>query len=548
MNLTYEEAVQVIKANQQVSSRILKGREMNRELCALIDGEAFHEELVNQIEHIESDQKIKARKKYSRSIVDFFGRLMSPIENIFSSSGEVQDIKIENESNLKLMLESLSNCRDGKSLRRFIQEYWANLYHTDPNGIIFIEYVSTPTVVAYPTYKGINTIRNYKEKGQSCDWVLFEPTVSGSSLVWRLVDSQTDWTITQTGEGYALSENTFTHPFGQCPAVIISDILDIKRNIRISAFAKVVPIAKEYARDQSIKTLYKFLHGFPTHWRYVTQCRSCAGTGRKDANSCKECDGHGYMKKKDVTDLVTLPIPTGEGVKLAPDIAGFISPDLATWDKYTEELELLDRIAFETHWGTHQTKGTNETATGRFIDVQPVKNRLNKYADSAEYIEWRIIELIANAVLPTKPKTENICLLNYGRRYIIEGPDTLLKNYTDAKLTGANITVLDKLFAEFITSKYMNDPDWLRLELTKSKVEPYLHLAIVEVFNVFGVYEAKKKAYFQTWWVDNKELSYTKQANEIRAIFELDFTTQNPKEDEDSSSEAGGFPPNKWGN
>jgi len=536
MILTEEQAIQIVKDNQTVCKSIKKARDYNKELSALINGDGFAEELINRIEHIESEDKAKARLKYARNIQDYFSRLLSPIQNIFSSAGGIVKFNIPNESQYKEFLATISNVRDGKSLSKYIQDYWVNLYHSDPNGLIFIEYSTDEGLEIKPTYKNINCIRNYEPNGQICEWVLFEPeTEENGTKEWRLVDDLTDWTIYQSGELFQVStDETFIHPFGEVPAIIISDIIDIKNKIRLSPFDAIIGLSKEYARDQSIKTIYKFLNGFPTHWRYVTQCRSCQGTGKKDNKSCPDCDGHGYYKKKDVTDMVTLPIPSNDGVKLAPDIAGYISPDLETWDQYTKELDILEKIAYNTHWGTNVQNATNETATGRFIDIQPVMNRLNSYADTAEFVEWKITELIANAVLPTKVKNESISLIVYGRRFIIDSPDVILENYNKAKRENANITILDRLFNEYLTSKYKNDPSWLREENIKASIEPYLHLSILETSTIFGVQEAKKKNYFQDWWNDNKKDIVTKSEEELKKKFESDYKQFKIQNNDDS--------------
>ena len=536
MILTEEQAIQIVKENQTVCKSIKKARDYNKELSALINGDGFAEELINRIEHIESEDKAKARLKYARNIQDYFSRLLSPIQNIFSSAGGIVKFNIPNEIQYKEFLDTISNIRDGKSLSKYIQDYWVNLYHSDPNGLIFIEYSTDEGLEIKPTYKNINCIRNYEPNGQICEWVLFEPeTEENGTKEWRLVDDLTDWTIYQSGELFQVStDETFIHPFGEVPAIIISDIIDIKNKIRLSPFDAIIGLSKEYARDQSIKTIYKFLNGFPTHWRYVTQCRSCQGTGKKDNKSCPDCDGHGYYKKKDVTDMVTLPIPSNDGVKLAPDIAGYISPDLETWDQYTKELDILEKIAYNTHWGTNVQNATNETATGRFIDIQPVMNRLNSYADTAEFVEWKITELIANAVLPTKVKNESISLIVYGRRFIIDSPEVILENYNKAKRENANITILDRLFNEYLTSKYKNDPSWLREENIKASIEPYLHLSILETSTIFGVQEAKKKNYFQDWWNDNKKDIVTKSEEELKKKFESDYKQFKIQNNDDS--------------
>lgn len=493
------EAIDYVKANKLVTANIIKARETHRELMALIEGEKFCEELIQKIEHLESDEKARARQKYSRSVKDMFARLMLPIENVFNAHGTIKKYNVK-EQKMKTLLSAISTIRDGKSVSSFVQKYLMPAYHNDPAGVVFMEYKKgdkAPT----PTIKSIDAIRNYHSKGQQLEVILFEPIVIEDKKYWRLVDDKKDYIIIESAEDYTVdAEKTFDHPFGNVPGFIISDIYDIPTKQYLSPFHKIIETAKEYARDQSIKTIYKFLNGFPTHWRYVSQCRTCTGTGKKGGSVCSDCDGHGYYKRKDVTDMVTLPVPDKDGQKIAPDIAGYISPDLKTWDQYNKELDYLEMKMNDTHWGTHVEKSNNETATGRWIDVQPVINKLNKYSDAAEYAEGKITEFVANYVDPSKKKETPVSLIVYGRRYIIESPDVLLKNYNEQRAKGAPTVVLDKLFEEFITSKYMNDPEWLRTELVKAKVEPYMHLSITDVNTIFGNKEAQKKVFFSEWW------------------------------------------------
>ena len=42
--------------------------------------------------------------------------------------------------------------------------------------------------------------------------------------------------------------------------------------------------------------------------------------------------------------MVTLPIPTEDQPVLAPNIAGHVTPDIETWTKYDNELEMLEML------------------------------------------------------------------------------------------------------------------------------------------------------------------------------------------------------------
>lgn len=527
---TEQEIFDLIKKNKTVPINIIKAREQHKELNALYNGKAFIDELVSKIESIESEAKINIRKKYSRDIKDFFERLLLPVDNVFSSNGVIKKYDVKNADTLKKVLSAISDLKDGKSIERYVETTWMPLYHYDPNGLIMMEYVNG-AAKPYPTYKSINKIRNYLPKGQTLEWLLFEPTkTKEGNQVWRFVDDKKDYSILQQGETYSIIEDkTFEHPFGSVPALIVSDIIDMQAEIRLSAIDKIVPTAKEYARDLSIKTIYKFLHGFPIHWRYVSICQGCSGTKKKGEGKCTDCDGYGYYRSKDVTDLVTLPLPQKEDAKIAPDISGYISPDLNTWKQFNEELEYLEQKSFETHWGTKAEKQNNETATGRFIDVQPVVNRLNKYANVAEWVEWKLTEWTINYIDATKNKNQSVSLIVYGRRYIIDSPDTLLNNYLKAKKEGANTTVLDRLMEEYLSAKFRNDPEWLRSELIKVKLEPFVHASIDEAKATFGIDAANKKIFFAEWFnssLINEDISKLKEKFEADWKLKLEESKQ----------------------
>jgi|TARA_Y100000310_G_C20682639_1_gene816896 hypothetical protein len=498
-----QHALRVIKANLKPPTFIQTSREESKTLFALLQGDDFLTELIDKIEHIESEEKQTARKKYSRDIAHFFERLLRPVDNVYSATGgsKTYDLKGDKQVNLR---KKISRIRDGKSLQEWLEATWMPLYHSDPNGVIFLEYKDGDV---WPTYKNIDHIKAYKPKGQLVDWIIFEPkevkTETKVVYLWRIVDDLIDRTFIQDGESFTLlEERTFEHPFGQVPAIINSDIKKLKATHRISPLDKVLELSKEFARDQSVKTILKFQHGFPIHWKYVSQCKTCFGSGKDEDKECGNCDGHGYMKNKDVTDLVTLPTPEADDVKLAPDLAGFISPDLSTWTQYTEEIQMLEEMAHQTHWGTlmNVVQGTAKTATEIIINSQPVINRLNKYADVAEMMEGKLTEWIANFLDEGKDKSVKVASINYGRRYIIDPPDVILEKYEKAKKEGDNSVILDRLLNEYFTAKYNSDPEWLGVMLIKAQVEPYLHNTIEQVNSIFGRVEAQRKILFESWW------------------------------------------------
>jgi len=508
------EAIAYLKNHETLTKDFKEMREYSSTLKALVNGDDFIDELINKIEGIESSLKAKAREKYSRSVKDLFSRLFQPIDNIYYATGGVKDYDIQSDTIKTNYLKQIANIRDNKTLSEWVQTYAIQLYNTDPNGVIFLEYKTTPKINVYPTYKSSSKIRYYKSKGQLIEYIIFEPKIKDQKTYIRIVDDLTDRTFERNGNDYILVEElTFPHPFGQVPAVICSNIQLAGEDEKLAPIDSIIEVAKEYARDQSFLTLYKVYKGNPIFWKYVTYCSDCLGTGKQGNEECSTCNGKGkVVAKSDVTDAVELPIPTDtESPVIAPNIAGFISPDLDVWTKYEETLKLLEEQMYKSHWGT--SYGMNnvqgmKTATEVTFDKQPLENQLNKYADYAEYVEWKLSEWILNLLDSTKTdKLESKITINLGRRYIIESYDVLLERYEKSVLAEENNVVLDKLFSEYLGAKYRNNPIDLQINLLKARIEPYLHLPLTKVSTIFGNEEAQRKVLFQKWWNSLKDFS-----------------------------------------
>jgi len=529
MAFELDQVIQIIKNNEQVPKWVTKSREDHKTLRALIDGDDFKTEL-SKIEHIEkSEKKWEVRKKYSRSIKDLNQRLLRPIDNVYSATGGSKNYKLTGDK-LKTLLKKLSNVRGNKSLEQWLQTNWMHVYHNDPDGVIFIEYTTKDTEDCWPTYKEITKIRNYEKDGQALEWILFEPKKvpvrkNGSHEVVeliRFVDDENDYTFKKNGSGYVLVEDlSFEHPFGRVPGIVNSDIEKLGVLNALTPIDAIVEPEKEYLRDQSIKTIYKFIRGIPKFWRYNELCPTCHGTLKTGDNSaCKSCDNTGWKLDSDISDEVMLTIPEGDDIKLAPDIAGWLVPPGDILDNMNQELSTLEIGMYEAHWGSHKSKlnqNVDKTATEVWLDAQPVMNRLNKYGDVGEWVEHYLTELIANFLFTTKDKDENISSIHYGRNYIIQPPEFLLAEYHKSKEASDGVTILDRKLSEYLTSKYKNDPIALRVEILKATLEPWVHYTIDLVKEVFGVEAAQRKMLFGDWWETLTFESFEKKTDESLA-------------------------------
>lgn len=515
-----QQVIAFVKMNLQVPAHIQTARKETKRLKALIKGKNFKEVLINKIEKIEDSQKAIARKKYSRAITDFFERLLRPVDNVYHSTGGTKDYNIQNQEQKSAFIRELSNVRGGLSLERWLERHWMPQYHSDPSGIIFIEYTTEPMQKAWPTYKSINVIRNYKTNGRKLEVIIFEPFLvqyhEKECEVYRVVDDVKEYfvlchgdsirIIDKTIEGIETDQNviTFEHPFGRVPALVNSDMVDIdeKPEQRLSPIWPIQPLCEEIARDVSILTIFKFQKGFPDKWMYVQRCFTCSGTGKVGDSNCPDCNGKGVYLGADITDKIMLEIPRSSDEPILSPPAGYVSVDGDFWELQKKEIVDEQYEAIKTHWGSEmQMSDGNKTATEIFVNTQPVISRLMDYSVTASTTEAELTELLANFWIPSKNKEEKIAIVTYGTNFIIETPESLLERYNESKKNEDNNVILDRLFREYITAKFKNDPVQLRIELKKSEIEPYLHLSNQQTKDFFGNSEAQKKVLFQKWWL-----------------------------------------------
>lgn len=460
---------------------------------------------LTQIGGIENRNQLKLRQDYLTTNRHLLSNLSRPIDKVFSAKGGGNIYNISQTAKEKRLRDKLSNIRHGKSIRTWIKDIQSNKYYTDPAGLVFFEWDKNNT---YPTIKSIKSIQNYQSNGRTIEWVLFNPyKIDGTTdaQFYRFVDKESDTLVKKVGEKYFIvKEETYKNPFGQVPAIINSNVINSDLTHAESPFEIIISLADHYLRTGTIKNLVEFLHGYPVFWRYLSDCIYCKGSGFIDGKKCGHCNGTGKNLNKDVTDIINVEIPDSEGVKIAPDLAGYISPDIEAWREMREEQKYIQALMELTMWGSKMAEDVdNETATAAFLNVQPVNDRLNDFADAFEDMEKKMTDLIATFLFDTYDGSS----ISYGRRFLVEPPDVIWKKYETAKEKKAPKISLDYLLTQFYQSEFANDLQNLTIAQKAIRLEPFIHKSDDDLVKLpVSSKDKKAKVYFSEWYKTLSEM------------------------------------------
>jgi hypothetical protein len=533
--LSFEE-VEVI-VNSELDHRIVSAREMSRKLRLHVDGIGLQDYL-ERINNYENEAQFLAREKHAISNKFITEELLRPVDNAFHARGGSRNYKFKTSGKEDELVDKLVDVKANASLSEYIEQEWFHRFVTDPNGLIFMEIKESeeegetvreelreePDTVIEPTYKSIFSIRAYEQNGIFVDWVIFEPHVlipdakepdkeeKTKKLFWA-VDNKFYYLYEQSDEGLKLI-NEIENSFDKVPAILCSNIHNNVTGWKKSPIDAQIELLDKYLVSNSVLNISEFFHNYPIPWRYVDECNTCHGSGttvsqaaqnRGSEISCTSCGGTGKATK-DVTDGIDLKFPANNDDPQIDPPAGYITTPTEAW---TNQITSLDRgwdIMYFSQWGTTVSKDTeNETATGRFLDAQPVNNRLNKYSKSIEQAHTAIANFIGQFYFP---ETFEIAIIQYGRRYLIETPDQIWEKYLKSKNDDAPTSTLDLLLFQYYESEFRENERLFIYESKKARLEPFVHWDVKLVKDLaINQTDYYKKVYFSEW-IHRNEVTY----------------------------------------
>lgn len=497
----------------ELDPRICAARAMNNKLRLHVDGVDMQEYLA-RINNYENESQFEARKKHAISNKAVVEDLLRNVDNAFSARGGSKTYEFTSDTAKEDFVKQLTDVKGGLAMSEYIEQVWFHNFLVDPNGLTFIEVTAEDEEdetekLAVPTYKSIHSIRAYEQNGIHVDWVIFEPHMitkgedkdDTETVTFWYVDENAYYEYEVNDEGIK-ELRVIPNSFEKVPAVLCSNLIDPVTGWKKSPIDAQIELLNKHLVSNSVLSIAEFFHNYPQQWTYIDECNRCHGTGQvQDQNrhdsDCEACNGTGQSTRKDVTDVIKLKIPSDNQQKIAPDISGFITMPTEAWKLMTDSVDRSAELIYYSHWGTTQEHGDSETATGRFIDVQPVNNRLDRYSSSIELIHTNLTNLLGEFYYP---ETFERAFIQYGRRYLIETPDQIWAKYLTSKEKNAPITTLDLLLAQFLESEFRENEMAFTYEMKKVKLEPFVHwdITVVKGLGVADI-DYKKKLYFSDW-------------------------------------------------
>lgn len=508
MVLSFSEVVEIIEYG--VQDKIKTARKNARHLNMHVTGKGLKNYL-EKLDSYENEAQKLLREKLAKSNKGTFSFLLRPMDKIFTAKGGSVNYNLP-QNQINKIKDSIADIADGLDIKTYLKKNVKKKYIIDPNGILFCDLNPDGMIETYTIMT--DQILWYKNKGNHVEAIVFAPYKKDDdddSLYYRVIDDETDRIFkAESGDEKSISvvsSETLDNFFGFVPARILGDIKDPNDDVFESIVSDIVDEADRLLRRMSVMNLHDLAHLYPRYWSLAQACTRCDGEGEivKDPDSdppetttCPSCGGTGDKTRTNPSDEMVIKWPK-EGDVTVNKYMGFESPDLQTAKHYEVVIEATRDQLFRDMWGTiYETGGKRETATGRYLDAQPVADRLQDISFTFSQMHKFLLDCYAKVIL-RQPAYESS--VNYGTRYILEGPDDVLDKYIEvSKENVSDITRMD-LKNRYLEAEYKDDPIELLKRKKLFKVEPFPTLSAEKVLDNNNIPEEMRdrKMYFPMW-------------------------------------------------
>lgn len=552
MILQAEEIKDIIRKG--VCPRIEKARKRAKKVNMHITGKAVTE-FLEKLDDYETQAQKNLREKLVKSNRSAFSFILRPVDKVFTAKGGAIAYNLPQEQ-INSLRNQVSDLADGLDIKTYLKKIVKKKYIIDPNGLLFIDIDPFGMLETHvvPTSK----ILWYKNKGNKIEALIFDTgkkdltqdeevkfkAISEERLkeekdkiYYRVIDDTSDRIFTMyNGEIEEVQGSSMNNWFGFVPAIILGDEKDPNEDIYESIVSDIVEDADSLLRLISTNNVHDLAHLYPRYWSYAQACTRCEGEGQIDVlvseatedtdavyekKVCPSCGGSGVKTRTNPSDEVVIPIPGDGDTVITPDIAGYVSPDLQTAKFYVEKINDDKDEMFKAMWGTtYEQSGKRETATGRWLDQQPVEDRLRDISSTFENFHRFMLMCYGIVILQDRNYKPSV---SYGTRYILEGADDILKKYTESSEKNISEIVSLNLRNQYLEAEYQNDPVELAKQMKLARVEPFPTMKVNQVLTLEFIDEQdkKRKMYFGEW-VNSLDEAKKTLMSEVQLKAELD--------------------------
>lgn len=523
------------------SEKILLARSKARHRNMHVTGKGMIQYL-ESLDSYETPAQKTLREKLAKSNRSNFSFILRPTDKIFTAKGGAINYNLP-QKEVDYIKDKLGNIADGLEIKKYLKKKVKKEYIVDPNGVLFVDINEQSNIETYV----INTenILWYEAKGNSVEAIIFEPYekeedrlefLSGCGIkdsvmppqwnyvkkYYRVIDDTSDRIFIResknkndgnpTDEVYEQPRSSFDNYFGYVPALILGDEKCNNTGIFESIIEDLLDDADILLRRMSIMNVHELAHLYPRYWSYAQACTRCGGEGTlpgspkpdtdpqefNPSTTCPSCGGTGHKTRTNPSDETVVPVPQ-EGDHVLNKLMGFESPDLQTAKFYDNIISGSRVDMFRAMWGTtFEVGGKQETATGRFLDVQPVNDRLGDMSYTFAKMHKFLLDCYG-VVLLRDPKYQSS--VTYGRRYMFEGPDDILNKYIEVSREKLSDVMKLDLGYRYIDAEYQDDPVEMVKKKKLYKIEPFPTLSVDSVMGLQALPddEKLKKLYFGEW-------------------------------------------------
>ncbi len=542
MILSKEKIIELIKSG--ASDKIMLARKKAAHRNMHVTGKG----MVNYLEKLDSYEtqaQKNLREKLAKSNRSNFSFILRPTDKIFTAKGGAINYNLP-QNQISFLKDNINQFADGLDIKKYLKKKVRKEYIIDPNGVLFVDIDKEGNLETHvvPT----DEIMWYEAKGNMVEAIIFEFSEKKDDVLkfleqtnnikfqdygntfpngyhlekkyYRVVDELSDRIFVKEkrvekseivfNDIYEEESSSISNYFKFVPALILGDEKDKNTGLFESIIEDLLDDADLMLRRTSTMNVHELAHLYPRYWSYAQACTRCNGEGEihtlikntepeeYTSSTCPSCGGTGHKTRTNPSDETIVPVPQ-DGDPILSKIMGFESPDLETARFYESVIKSQREEMFRSMWGTtYEVGGKRETATGRFLDAQPVNDRLGDMSYTFAKMHKFLLDCYGIVILQ-KPNYESS--VTYGRRYILEGADDILKKYQEVSRDPvSDLTKMD-LQLRYIEAEYQDDPIELLKRKKIMKIEPFPTLSCEKVMEMQFLpdNEKLKKIYFGEW-------------------------------------------------